>query len=205
MDEKRPFNPLDKLSLATSITQAMLSRPVEPLPPSDSFRGAGIYAIYYSGPFELYAPISKANRTKCVWPIYVGKAEDKSRKGSLDLGNETEEKLYSRLKEHAKSIELASNLELLDFRCRFLVTDEIWVPLGETLLLSTFRPLWNQVVEGFGIHDPGGGRRLQAKSSWDELHPGRPWVSKQGASKKTKCEIVHEIRDYFTTHSPRSA
>ena len=34
------------------------------------------------------------------------------------------------------------------------------------------------VVDGFGNHDPGSGRYNQAKSEWDVLHPGRPWIKK---------------------------
>ena len=42
-----PFNPLDKRNLAESVTDAMLARPVESLPPA-RFIGVGIYAIYYT-------------------------------------------------------------------------------------------------------------------------------------------------------------
>jgi hypothetical protein len=42
----------------------------------------------------------------------------------------TGEYLYKRLKEHRNSIEAAENLNIDDFYCRFLVVDDIWIPLG---------------------------------------------------------------------------
>ncbi len=39
--------------------------------------------------------------------------------------------LHKRLKEHAESVKTAENLEINDFYYRFLVVDDIWIPLGE--------------------------------------------------------------------------
>ena len=41
--------------------------------------------------------------------------------------------LFKRLMEHARSIDQAENLNLEDFYCRFLVVDDIWIPLGESV------------------------------------------------------------------------
>ena len=86
--------------------------------------------------------------------------------------------LYKRLAEHAASIEQATNIELADFRCRFLVVEDIWIPLAESLLIQMFSPLWNRKIDGFGNHDPGKGRYNQQRSPWDVLHPGRAWAYK---------------------------
>jgi len=72
----------------------------------------------------------------------------------------------------------ASNLSLEDFHCRYLVVDDIWIPLAESLLIEMFSPLWNLVIDGFGNHAPGAGRYNQQKSPWDVLHPGRAWAEK---------------------------
>ena len=70
-----PFNPLDKLNLAESLAEAMLKRPVTPLPPEEKFNGAGIYAIYYAGDFAPYKAIAEKNQGEDpTLPIYVGKA-----------------------------------------------------------------------------------------------------------------------------------
>jgi len=80
-------------------------------------------------------------------------------------------------------------LELAEFKCRYLVVDDIWVSLAEYLLIEKYSPIWNTVIEGFGIHDPGSGRKGQKKSAWDVLHPGRTFASPLSHSKLTRAEI----------------
>lgn len=174
-----PFNPLDKTNLRESVAETLLQQIPEPLPP-EPFIGAGVYAIYYHGPFKLYAEIVNHNHENLHdWPIYVGKAVPAgARKGGFGLGADPGQVLYKRLAEHAASIEHAKNIELSDFLCRFLVVDDIWIPLGEALLVETFSPLWNQKLDGFGNHDPGKGRYNQQRSPWDTIHPGRPWAER---------------------------
>ena len=65
---------------------------------------------------------------------------------------------FDRLAEHAESIRPAADLELADFRCRFLVANVIWIPLGESLRIQQYTPVWNRDLPGFGNHDPGSGR-----------------------------------------------
>jgi len=79
--------------------------------------------------------------------------------------------------EHATSLIQALDLDAADFRFRFLIVDDIWIPLGENTLIETFSPVWNAVVDGFGNHNPGEGRNGQQRSLWDTLHPGRPWAA----------------------------
>ena len=130
--------------------------------------------------FLLYAELVEKNRgEQYLWPIYVGKAVPAgARKGGFGLGADPGQVLYKRLAEHAASIEQAHNIDLADFRCRFLVVDDIWIPLAESLLIEMYLPLWNRKIDGFGNHDPGKGRYNQQKSAWDLIHPGRPWAEK---------------------------
>lgn len=175
-----PFNPLDKTNLGESVAEAMLQQPVCPLPPDEPFIGAGIYALYYEGNFALYTEIAGQNRNRQYrWPIYVGKAVPAgARKGGYGLGADPGQALYKRLTEHAASIGDAENLNVADFHCRFLVVDDIWIPLAESLLVEMYSPLWNQKIDGFGNHDPGKGRYNQQRSPWDTIHPGRAWAYK---------------------------
>ena len=179
MPTEPPYNPLDTKHLGASVANALLGRNPVALP-TPTFRGAGIYAIYYTGPFELYKVIAQANRRdNCSIPVYVGKAIPAgARKGAQRPRTIPGNVLASRLSEHARSIDQASNLSLSDFSCRYLVVDDIWIPLGESLLIERFSPIWNTRIDGFGNHDPGSGRRNQARSHWDVLHPGRPWATK---------------------------
>jgi hypothetical protein len=193
------FNPLDRVNLGRSVEQALLRTPCEPLPPTIPFEGAGLYALYYQGPFPLYDPISYRD---CEIPIYVGRAVPRgARQGRVGLGEPAGRVLFNRLREHADSIAAAANLEVEDFRCRYLIVDDIWVPLAEALLIGHFRPLWNRVVDGFGNHDPGGGRRQQARSPWDVLHPGRRWAALQ-AEGLNMTEIKARVDAHFAGNPP---
>lgn len=156
-----------------------MARPIEPLPPKESFTGAGVYAIYYTGDYPLYKKIvAKNKQKKFSLPIYVGKAvPDGTRKGSAAKQYEGYA-LYRRLNEHASSISQAPNLKLTDFYCRYLPMEPVWIQLGESLLINMFSPLWNVVIDGFGNHDPGSGRYAQKRSAWDVLHAGRSWAKK---------------------------
>lgn len=80
---------------------------------------------------------------------------------------------------------------------RYLVVEDIWIPLGEALLISMFSPLWNKLVDGFGNHDPGAGRYSQQRSAWDEIHPGRPWAKKLRPNSRSKEEILKTILEFL--------
>jgi hypothetical protein len=197
-----PFNPLDKTNLGESVAEAMLQQPIHPLPPDEPFIGAGIYALYYEGDFALYADIAERNRDgRYSWPLYVGKAVPAGvRKGGYGLGADPGQALFRRLSEHAGSINDAENLKLADFRCRFLVVDDIWIPLAESLLVAMYSPLWNQKIDGFGNHDPGKGRYNQQRSPWDVIHPGRPWAYKL----KPPSNDEHAVREDAAAYIART-
>jgi hypothetical protein len=191
------FNPLDKRNLGVSIADAIFRKEVFPLKELPPFNGAGIYAIYYKGDFSFYKKISEKNKKDFVQPIYAGKAiPEGGRRGGFGLDVPVGEYLYKRLNEHRKSIEAAENLNIDDFYCRFLVVDDIWIPLGESLLIEKTKPLWNVVIDGFGNHDPGGGRYNQQISSWDTIHPGRNWAKKLQPG-KSREEITKFIVDFL--------
>jgi len=194
-----PFNPLDKLNLAESLADAMLKRPIGPLPPLEKFEGAGIYAIYYAGDFPAYLPITEKNQgEEPISPIYVGKAVPPgARKGGFGLGADPGNALFNRLREHARSIQETKNLELKDFSCRFLACEDIWIPLGEALLIERFRPPWNVLIEGFGIHTPGKGRKKQGKSKWDTIHPGRSLAKGLPSNPMSETRIAKLLADFF--------
>lgn len=193
------FNPLSKINLGKSIVEALLESEAQPLGKVGTSPGARIYAIYYSGPFRLYEPLSQLNQPQARFPIYVGKAIPKGGRKGKDLDASLDStSLSKRLIEHKKTIEAVKSLELKDFTYRALVVDDIWISLGETLVIQKFNPLWNQVIDGFGNHDPGGGRYKGKRPSWDELHPGRSWAERCQPPKHTLDEITARINTYMT-------
>jgi hypothetical protein len=200
MENESVFNPLAKRNLGKSVVDALLESPAIPLADAGNFPGAGVYAIYYSGPFPCYKPLSELNRQGAEYPIYVGKAIPKGgRKGTSADASLDSNALSRRLQEHRASIEAVASLHVKDFSYRCLVVDDIWISLGETLIIQRFQPLWNQVVDGFGNHDPGSGRYGGMRPSWDELHPGRSWAAMCKAPKHTKKQIIESVDVYMLT------
>jgi len=199
MEDPTPYNPLAKRNLAGSIVSKLLNQDPQELPPP-SFPGAGLYVLYYTGSFDAYRKISQPNqKSRFRQPIYIGKAIPKGgRKGLEGFDVPHGEALCRRLKEHSDSINAARNLELADFRCRWLVVDEVFIPLGESLLISHFKSLWNAVVDGFGNHPPGSGREKGRKPMWDVLHPGRAWADKLQAA-VTADQVLNLARDYLVS------
>lgn len=198
MDNETVFNPLDKRNLGKSVVDALLERPALPLSSVTSFPGAGVYAIYYRGNFHNYKPLSLLNKSESIYPIYIGKAIPKGgRKGSSADASLDSTALSKRLLEHKATIEEVDSLQINDFTYRSLVVDDIWISLGETLVIQRFQPLWNQVVDGFGNHDPGAGRYKGMRPPWDELHPGRSWAIKCQPPKLTRIQILDEVDSYM--------
>lgn len=130
----KPFNPLDKKHLGESVAEALLATDVHPIPPKP-FIGAGVYALYYTGPFSAYRELAAVNRdNQFHCPIYVGKAVPAgARKGGLGLDVDHGQALQKRLAEHGDSISAAGNLDINHFFCRFLVVDDIWIPLTRVI------------------------------------------------------------------------
>jgi len=85
---------------------------------------------------------------------------------------------------------------------RFLVVDDIWIPLGESLLIAKFTPIWNTLIDGFGNHDPGRGRYEGMRPRWDVLHPGRAWAEKCQPRKETAEQITREVRAHLEQAEP---
>jgi hypothetical protein len=136
----------------------------------------GIYFLFYNGDYPLYQCISELNQKTCEFPIYVGKAvESGRRKGDTSKNTQN---LYSRLNEHVRSLNQCSGLELNEFRFKVIATSSELVSWSESTMIQYFQPAWNQIIDGFGIHDPGAGRAQQRRSVWDCLHPGRLFTKK---------------------------
>lgn len=199
------YNPLDKVNLGKSVAEALLEQPVRMLGEIPAFEGAGIYVIYYNGSYPAYAPIALANAQEARWPIYIGKAiPSGGRKGASLTASARGTHLYKRLAEHRESIRDvengSGNLSINDFQARYLIVDDIWIPLGESLLIAKFKPVWNVVLDGFGNHDPGKGRYAGLRPLWDHLHPGREWATRCAQRPEKENEIQERLEAYLTVH-----
>lgn len=167
------FDPGNPAVVGRFIALAMIAQRRVPLPAIERFYGSGVYALYYSGSFDAYAPISGSET-----PIYVGKADPQSEtaKTPIDQGV----RLFTRLKDHLRSIGKAvETLDVADFDCRFLVVQSGWQGAAEDYLISLFKPVWNNETDicyGLGKHGDAPSTRANQRSPWDTLHSGRDWA-----------------------------
>jgi hypothetical protein len=203
------YNPLDKSNLGKSVADALLKQPVHALDAIPPFEGAGIYVLYYRGPFPAYAPIAAANAAEARWPIYIGKAiPSGGRKGASLSASARGTSLCKRLTEHRDSLreveQGSGSLRVEDFQARYLTVDDIWIPLGESLLIARFRPVWNIALDGFGNHDPGKGRYEGLRPLWDHVHPGRGWATKCAVRSESMEEMSSKLADYLAAHPVRA-
>lgn len=198
----KPYNPLEKGNLGESIAQAILKSPVRPLADTARLSGAGVYVIYYTGKLAWYKSVSDANKAdRFGQPIYIGKAIPKGgRKGGVSEDAAAKgTALRDRLGQHYSSVNEADNLNAADFFYQCLVVDDIWIPLGENMLIEQYKPVWNRVIDGFGNKDPGNRRKDQYRSPWDVIHPGRGFADKLALNPRTADEIVADLKAFFAT------
>jgi hypothetical protein len=172
--------------------------PVHCLPPPEQFFGTGVYALYYTGRTGIYRQYGELNRLAYGYPIYVGKAVPKGWRQSrvADDPNAQSKELFSRLREHSRSIHTVAGVELADFMCRFVIFEDAGSDMISTIeaaLIKLHRPLWNMALDGFGNHDPGSGRYNQAKSDWDVIHEGRVWAPRCQGVFNDKKDLLRGI------------
>jgi Eco29kI restriction endonuclease len=182
--------------------------PVHELPPLEAFTGTGVYAIYCIGKTSPYQTYGELNRLAYNHPIYVGKAVPNGWRQSRisNDASSTSSELYSRLREHSRSISSVSEpekmgLQLSDFKCRFVIFEgdaSDMIGTIEAALIKLHRPLWNTTLDGFGNHDPGKGRYQQARSDWDVIHPGRAWAEKCQGTANDLDTILERIEAHLS-------
>jgi hypothetical protein len=199
---KNVFDPTSPEVIGKMVAQALLLQERESLIEAvrHPFYGAGVYAIYYRGGFDCYQPISGKEH-----PIYVGKADPEAMHAQTTQAQGR--RLHSRLKDHNRSISAAQNLDPGDFDCRYLVVKSAWVETAEDLLITQFKPVWNnesKVCYGFGKHGDSATTRSNERSPWDTLHPGRKWaLSEDNTPSKWSVEdIRRNIADHLSKYRP---
>ncbi|MCF3627694.1 Eco29kI family restriction endonuclease [Thalassospiraceae bacterium LMO-SO8] len=166
-----PFDPLAVENIGVTLAVELLEQPVAAVPPEEVFRGPGIYTLYYTGNHEAYQSLQALDAGRFIFPVYVGRALRRNARQGFSPTPSTASELRSRIGTHARSIEQAANLEVTDFKCRYLVLQDAYIALAESILIMAFRPPWNGM--GIGSNAVGGPRMAGLASLWDSLHPGR--------------------------------
>jgi hypothetical protein len=190
------FDPSDPKVIGRFVALALVSQQRMPLSEIEPFYGSGVYAIYYRGDFNLYAPIS-ATET----PIYVGQAAPLQ--ANARRPTEQGDKLSRRLTEHLKNILKAKDsLDINDFDCRALVVQSGWETAAEDYLIHLFKPIWNsetKILYGLGKHGDSATTRANKRSPWDTIHPARHWAAETAEDAKTPSQIAEELEKHFET------
>ncbi|HEX7121444.1 MAG TPA: Eco29kI family restriction endonuclease [Gemmatimonadaceae bacterium] len=196
MNSIDPYNPLDLHALGHSLLLELERHPAHPLASVPEFVGSGIYALYYRGSADPYRVLGQYNEKIPKIPIYIGRSRDTgARQGLNPFEPVTKKLLYARVAEHRRSIESVDNLRVEDFAVRVLVVMPIWIPLAEVMAIRQYQPVWNSVLQGFGIHAPGSGRQGQKMSDWDLVHPGRAFAKRlQGRATRSRAELLARLR-----------
>ena len=194
------WDPLTYETLMAGTVAHFETLELKPLAGNITIEGPGIYALYYKGNMPEYQPIADGSH-----PIYVGKAVPPgARKGGV--GDVKAPALRNRLRDHAKSINEAANLEPGDFLFRALAIVPVWIVFAEQALIKQYRAAWNTCLEGFGKHDQGKNRAETTRSWWDTLHPGRRWAARgafQAMQGRTPAEARKLVREHFAEHLGR--
>lgn len=174
MSDQKPFNPIEIPNIALCLALEVLEQPVHSFPPAEGPVGAGVYLLYYCGDHSSYRPLKEANsRDAPKLPIYIGKAERKGKRKGRVFEPSGGREIRERLSDHKRSIARVDNLDTADFVCRFLVIEDSFIGLAESVLVAIFEPLWNTVLDGFGSNPTGKPRSNQRISRWDSFHSGR--------------------------------
>lgn len=181
-------------NILSNAETSILNNVKYPLTDLNKFEGNGIYAIFLTAPQgSEYEGYVSADR-----PIYIGKAVvDGSRQGNVSNNSDKDFKIYSRLREHRRSIELGAGINTSMFKYTYITLSGIATNLNaaiESHLIRTFKPLWNSKIDGFGNHAPGSGRYEQSPSEWDTLHPGRAFAAKLTGAKPDISIIIDKIK-----------
>jgi hypothetical protein len=197
------FDPSNPRTVGRFVGIALLAQQRHPVGSVPSFYGSGVYALYYSGPFELYRAIVDTET-----PIYVGKADPAN--PSAKTPREQEQRLSGRLKDHARTIRKAtSTLDISHFTCRYLVVQSGWQTAAEDYLINLLKPIWNDeigICYGIGKHGDDPGTRGNLRSPWDTLHPGRDWAHRDPNIRDARPanQIATDMAAHFALHAPFS-
>jgi len=166
-----PFDPLAVENVGVTLAVELLERPVQRMPLGRPFAGAGVYALYYHGDASAYGPLVALDKGTSHYPIYIGSAVRENAKQGFTAKPTTKAKIHARLSNHQRSI-IGGGLDPALFSYRYLVLNDAYITLAESVLIAVFRPVWNGM--GFGSNGVGGPRMSGDASLWDALHVGRP-------------------------------
>ncbi|SFI52770.1 Eco29kI family restriction endonuclease [Caulobacter sp. UNC279MFTsu5.1] len=185
-----PFDPLAVENIGVTLAVELLEQPTGRFPLTERFTGAGIYALYYHGELPGYAALTALDAGRKLYPVYIGSAVREKAKQGFTSRPSVERRVYGRLRSHQSSIGQAG-LNPADFSYRYLILNDAYITLAESVLIAVFRPIWNGL--GFGSNGVGGVRIDGKASLWDGLHAGR--AGRPAADAVRQAEAAAHVAD----------
>jgi len=185
------FDPSEPSLIGHFVALALVSQKKHYLSEITPFYGSGVYALYYERDAPVYSNISKTET-----PIYVGKVDPPTGATSI-IQQKT--KIFDRLREHRRNIDIVTGIELSDFRYRALAVQSGYQTAAESHLIGVFKPIWNnetKILYGIGKHGDSADTRSNNRSPWDTIHPGRKWAEGNPEAKGAET-IKSEVEMHF--------
>ncbi|MFJ8043835.1 Eco29kI family restriction endonuclease [Kitasatospora sp. NPDC096147] len=173
----RYFDPLDEENLVRSVVEELQRAPLMRLEDyGEETRGIGIYAIYYSGPNPLYAPVASDQPTV---PVYVGRT-DPAPRAMIGRSNRTRfPSIGHKLRVHVRALAMSPDLEPEDFQVRALQVPSLFAEPAVHELISNTLPIWNTSLQGFPRSAFGSAGELAAP--WYMLHGDRRYAARRSS------------------------
>lgn len=183
------FDPLALENVGATLAIELLDQPASSFPLGQSFPGAGVYALYYHGNLPGYAALTELDAGRCLYPIYVGRAVRENARQGFAARPTQQARVHARLRNHQNSMAIVG-LPPTDFSYRYLILNDAYITLAESVLIAVFRPVWNGA--GLGNNGVGGPRMGGQASIWDALHPGRPGRPAASEARRWEAEALIE-------------
>lgn len=160
-------------TLQRDVLRAFLEQPLwRVFPPK--FTGWGLYGAYYNGPFPPYRLMAEANQDKPgSWLLYLGSTSPPgARKGKTKAFQRPQPKLWSRMRKHNRTIGQATNIkpEHIHWRYLRLKGAETSPKSFEDFIIRMYKPLWNDLLDGFARNRGAKADQNQSRSAWDTFH-----------------------------------
>ena len=139
------------------------------------FQCPGIYLIYYVGAKSLYEELVSSSKDQ---PIYVGMSTVSA---------------FTRLNIHRGKLEKAEDLQVQDFKVRFMGLDiEHYAPCIEGMLIEYYSPLWNDTAVKLSF-----GNASDESNNWYKYHVNRDDKTIKIIEENVKSFQLSQMEDLF--------
>lgn len=85
---------------------------------------------------------------------------------------------------------------------RYLPADDLFTPMAERLMIKDLQPVWNVILEGFGVNPQGAPRQAeQMRPKWHEVHTGVRWADGMRPQPSGPVPLREAVREHLKLHA----